>query len=135
MIDVNWNPSRRDLRQFAGIWLPLFAAFAGGVIVYRSGSWRWAEIVWAAGAAASVLGLAIPGVARALFVVATVLAFPIGWVVSHVVMAATYYLIVTPIGFVMRKTGRDPLQRTEKRRSYWFRHETGRDPASYFRQF
>jgi len=36
MLDINWNPSPRELRQFAGIWLPAFAAIAG-TLIYRSG--------------------------------------------------------------------------------------------------
>jgi hypothetical protein len=64
------------------------------------------------------------------------LAYPIGWVVSHVLLAATYFLVFTPIGWMMRIFGRDPLERTIDRsaRTYWIAHEPGGDPSSYFRQ-
>jgi hypothetical protein len=37
-----------------------------------------------------------------------ILAFPIGWAISHVALAAVYYLVVTPIGLRDAATGRDP---------------------------
>ena len=37
--------------------------------------------------------------------------YPIGWVVTHVVMALIFYLVVTPLGVIMRLCGRDPMER------------------------
>ena len=39
-----------------------------------------------------------------------VLAFPIGWTVSQVILAVMFYGLFTPIGLVFRLIGRDPLQ-------------------------
>jgi hypothetical protein len=63
--------------------------------------------------------------------------YPIGWVVTHVVMALIFYLVVTPVGVIMRLTGRDPMEpgfdRTAK--TYWKPRSTEHDPARYFRQY
>ena len=50
-------------------------------------------------------------------------AFPIGWVVSHALMAAIYYLVITPMAVAMRLLGRDPLDRRFDRdaTTYWVR--------------
>ena len=63
--------------------------------------------------------------------------FPIGWVISHTVLALTYYLVLTPIGLLMRGLGRDPMERRFDRdgETYWTPHEPSEDPARYFRQF
>ena len=37
--------------------------------------------------------------------------FPIGWVVSHLLLGVVYFLVLTPIGLTLRALGRDPLER------------------------
>ena len=137
MLDVNWNPSRRELRQFAGILLPVFAAIVGSIVVYRSGSWTTAGVIWGAGVVLGAIGLAIPAFAKLVFVTWMAAAYPIGWTVSHLVLGATYYLVFTPIGLIMKVLGRDALARTGNRseKTYWVAHEPRRDAESYFRQF
>jgi hypothetical protein len=137
VLDVNWNPSRRELRQFAGILLPAFAGIVGAIVVYRSGSWNTAFAIWGAAFVVGAAGLAVPAFARLVFVTWMAAAYPIGWTVSHLVLGATYYLVFTPIGLIMRWIGRDALARTGtlSEKTYWVAHEPSREPASYFRQF
>ncbi len=40
-----------------------------------------------------------------------ILAFPIGWTVSQVMLAVMFFGLFTPIGLVFRLIGRDPLHR------------------------
>ena len=49
------------------------------------------------------------------------LGFLIGMVVSPIVLAILFYLVITPIGFVMRAVGKDPLQLRAhpERNTYW----------------
>jgi hypothetical protein len=66
------------------------------------------------------------------------LAWPIGFVVSHVVLALVYYLVLTPIGLAMRVFGYDPMRREFDRsaESYWIARDTAEIKAErYFRQF
>ena len=137
MLDINWNPSRRELRQFAAICLPVFAGLFGSVVLYRSGSWTMAIGIWAAALVAGAIGFTIPAAVRPLFLGLMAMAYPIGWTISNLLLAATYYLLFTPIGLTMRLFGHDPLERTLDRsaNTYWFTHEPRRDPSFYFRQF
>ena len=61
---------------------------------------------------------------------------PIGWAVSHLVLAIIYFLLVSPIGLAMRLFGRDKLElRFEASLpSYWVEHDPGGDTPRYFRQ-
>jgi hypothetical protein len=63
--------------------------------------------------------------------------FPIGWVVSHVVFAAVYYLVFTPIGWLLRASGHDPMERQWDRAAmtYWKRRGEAPEAERYFRQF
>jgi hypothetical protein len=66
-----------------------------------------------------------------------VLAFPIGWTVSHLLLGSIFYGVITPIGLLLRASGHDPMMRKFDRNasSYWIDHRTGGDPTSYLRQF
>jgi hypothetical protein len=137
MIEINRNPSARELRQFAGIWLPLAAAVAGTVVANQSASWLPAGIIWTLGAVLGAAGVWRPRLVRPVFVGWITAAYPIGWVVSNLVLAMLFFLVVTPIGLLLRQVRRDPLARTfdRARDSYWEPRSASRDVGGYFRQF
>jgi hypothetical protein len=63
-------------------------------------------------------------------------AFPIGWAISHLVLAILYYGLFTPVAAVFRMTGRDELnlRRPVRSDSYWSPKSTANDAAEYLRQ-
>jgi hypothetical protein len=137
MLEVNWNPSRKELKQFAGIWFPLACAVLCGVL------YRWNVRVGVISAFASiaavvaVVGYFIPAVSRAVYVGWMVAAFPLGWTISHLVMGLVYYVLITPMGLIMRWCGRDSMGRTfdPGRDSYWVPRTPPKDKQQYFRQY
>lgn len=137
MISINWHPTDRELRQFAGIWFPLFWAIVGLLIGFRAGWWNVVLPVWGAVAAASIVGLTWPRLMRPVFFAWIVAALPIGWIVSHLLLAAVYYLLITPLGLVMRLIGRDKLQMRFDRdaATYWTPRPPPPAKSRYFRQF
>ncbi len=110
MIDLNLNPSKRDLRIFSLAAL-VFLTFVGWVVWRKSGSATAGGVLVAVGVLIAILGLSVPRAVRPLFVALMVINYPIGWVVTHVVMALIFYLVVTPLGVIMRLCGRDPMER------------------------
>ena len=136
MIDVNWKPGKRELRQFAAMWI-VFFGLIGAVAFYRGGWDGTASSWWLATAIVGLPGLAIPGLLRPVYLLWMLLAFPIGWTISHLSLAAIFYLIITPIGLVMRLFGHDPMERKFEpdAATYWIEHRTGDNPSTYFRQF
>ena len=64
-------------------------------------------------------------------------AFAIGWTLSHLGLAATYYLLLAPTGLLLRLFRGDPLDRGLDRSaaSYWTARRQVRDVRRYFRQF
>jgi hypothetical protein len=92
-------------------------------------------------AAAAVIiglpGLIWPPLLRWLFVACTVLTFPIGWLISLLVLWALYFLVLTPVAVFFRLRGRDLLGRkpAPERDSFWEPKQTPRDLRSYFRQY
>ena len=58
-------------------------------------------------------------------------------VVSYTVLAMVFYLVLTPIGLLMRLVGYDPMSRRfdKDAASYWVPREGSRKVGRYFRQF
>jgi ABC-type uncharacterized transport system permease subunit len=137
VIEVNRNPSRRELNLFGFIWMGFFLVVAGGLWLKLHASLVTVALA-ALAVAVPVFGWAVPAFMRVVYVGLSYAAWPIGFVVSHVLLGAVYYLLVTPIGLIMRAVGYDPMHRRfdPGARSYWIKRDEGeQDPRSYFRQF
>ena len=136
MIDLNLNPSRKELRIFAALFWVFFTGVAW-IVFRRTGSSTAAGVILAAAAAVGVVGLSVPRWVRPVYIAWMLAAFPIGWVMSHVLMGMIYFLVITPIGWMMRALGRDPMQRAFDRqaKSYWICREKHDKTERYFRQF
>src|ERR1051326_4621008 len=93
--DINRNPNQRTLRQFAA----LLILILGGMAAWK-GNYAAAAVV----AAIGLLGLAIPAALRPIYVAWMIVAFPIGWLVSHVMLAVLYFVLFLPLGILFRLT-------------------------------
>ena len=136
VIDINRNPARRELLVF-GVLLAMFVALVGALLRFRFGAPSAASAVWIGGGVLVALFAAVAPLRRPIYLGWVYAAFPIGWVVSHVLLAAIYYGVFTPIGWLLRLAGKDPMARRFDRsaRSYWVEHDPHKDPRRYMRQF
>jgi hypothetical protein len=134
--DVPFRPESRVLRQFAGLWLIVFGSIGVWHGLGRSESSVVLPYLVAA-VAVGLPGLVRPSLVRPVWVAALTITFPIGWVVSRVLLAIVFYGVVTPLGVVMRLAGHDPLERAvaSDQSSYWAIKDRPTDPKSYLRQF
>ena len=135
MIAIQWNPSTKQLRQFAGIWFPAFCGLVGWSIGHKTGHWSEVEIGWVLAGLLSVGGLVLPALIRPIFVGLILLTFPIGWVVSHLLLGLIFYGVVTPIGLILRISGHDPLQLKKPGGNTVWKTSVGKtDATRYLRQ-
>jgi hypothetical protein len=149
MLKVNFDPERRILRQFAWAALIMFPLIAGYMRWRHELPWTWALVlagigvlvalvelvlVEAMGAFGDLLEKLIP---RTVFQLLSLVAIPIGFVLSHVLMMIVYYLVLTPIALVFRLMGRDVIGRRlePQRTSYWHERGAPRPKASYFKLY
>jgi hypothetical protein len=134
LIRINTQPSRNQLILFGGAWLVFFGIW--GFLASAKGSPVLARGLWILAGAVPLVGLVVPGLMRLVFVGLSYATYPIGFVVSHVVLAILYYLVFTPIGLIMRLLRYDPLSRrfAPKAPSYWKERANPKSVASYFRQ-
>ncbi len=145
LVDINLRPDESTLRKFG------FIALVGFALVALLAYLEWA--IFAAGlggariwVAASFAGLALlttlfslvlPRANLPIYVGLTLIALPIGLVLSYVIMGTIFYLVITPIGLALRCLGKDPLERRflADATSYWQDARPARPKESYFRQF
>lgn len=141
LIEFNWNPTDRQLKQFglaALIFLPLF----GWIVTGKPRTLDAANIPVIGGLAAAGLCLAIqalrkPQSIRLPFIALSLITLPIGMVVGEVVLFVVYSLIFVPVGLFFRIIGRDALERKIDHRAstYWKPKPHPKDVRSYYRQF
>jgi hypothetical protein len=134
--DLPLRPTPRVLRQFAWAWLIFFLAL-GAFQYFRRGHHELGVGLGTMALVVGGLGLARPAAVRWLFVSLTLLAFPIGWIASQIMLLLLFYLIITPLAFLFRLRGRDLLMRkpAPERSSFWQTKKMPVDPRSYLRQY
>ena len=91
----------------------------------------------ALGTISALLSAVAPWANRVLYVGLTLLAFPIGFVLSYVIMGTLFFLVIGPIAILFRLFGRDRMHRgyDPKAFSYWVEARPARDQESYFHQY
>lgn len=133
--DINRSPSSRMLQQFG--WLA--AVIFMGLAAYHYGIQERSLL----GATLAVLGLLFgivgtlkPSWLGPVFVTWMIIAFPIGWVISHLILLLIFYGCFLPLGMILRFSRYDPLQlkRIEKT-TYWQDRPSIRDIRRYLKQY
>ena len=135
MLPINRHPSARELRSFSRLWLPLFVVVAGALAWWRLESPTTAMAVWILGGLLAAAALGSAEAARQIFVGLQTLTYPIALVVSTLALAILFYLVFTPIGWVMRLGGHDPLQLRRAKRSRWIPYTRKDDAAEAMKQY
>ena len=136
IIEINRNPGKSELNWFGLIFLT-FLTMVGAVLWFKLGAFTAAKAVWVAAGGITILYYAIPAMRRSLYLAWMYAAFPVGWVMSHLVLGIVFYLVFTPIGLTMRLVGMDPMQRRFRgdASTYWREHNPHQKSDRYFRQF
>ena len=144
-VELNLNPQPRTLRQFGFIAFAGFGALAVcarfGLLMFAHGLGAWRDPVSfalaAAGVVAATCSLLRPALNAPLWVLLSLLGYPIGIVVSYALMVVLFFFVFAPIGVLLRALGKDPLQRgfAAEAKTYWTKVDRLPGKARYFRQF
>jgi formate hydrogenlyase subunit 3/multisubunit Na+/H+ antiporter MnhD subunit len=138
IIDINRNPSRRELAWFPWIFL-LFCVLLGTMLSLSVGRRTWTPL-WVAGGigiAVCCIGVAAPVLRRPLFLAWSYVTLPLGFVMAYLSLGILYFLVITPIGLLVRVFSHDPMSRTldQKAATYWVRRGPAPESGRYFRQY
>ena len=134
--EVTKPPAPKVLRQFGALCLVLPIVFSG----WRA--WRgqvdaWTLGVLGAGVIVGAIGLVRPMAIRYLFTGWMIVAFPIGWTVSKIVLGLLFFGMFTPVALLFRLSRRDALRlrRPGQGGSLWADKPSPGSVRDYFRQF
>ena len=145
VVSIDFKPPQKTLRQFGFISLVAFVLL-GLLVLWKEGLFGFdfgdgtrttAWVLFALGVTSAVLSLVAPGANRPLYLALTVITYPIGFVLSYVIMAVIFYGLITPVALVFRLIGRDHLALRFDRAadSYWVERKRPVGIARYFRQY
>src|SRR5262245_8622297 len=138
MLKLDLKPPPKALLQFA--WIATVGFPLLGVLLW----WRFgvaAGVLWCFVALGVIQCLAalfqLLGVIRPVYVGMMVIALPIGFVISHALLGAIYFLMFAPMALLFRLRRKDPLDRAwnPSAGSYWHHSRRQRPPASYLRLY
>jgi len=137
LIDINFNPDKKKLREF-GI-AALIATTVISLLLYlvKGLALKWVLPFFIAGLAIFTLSLISVKLVRIIYIGLTVITMPVGIVLSFIVLATFYLLLLMPLGLIFRIAGRDLLCRKfdSSAKSYWKKRRRTDDPEHYFHQF
>ncbi len=139
MIKLDLKPKNETVRQFG--WVALFGFPLAGLALTQWPGSLPINTLWVLVGLGVACGLAavanVPVILRPIYLAMTLLAFPIGLMISTVLLSTIYFLLFTPVGLFFRLTGKDPLERRidPSAPTYWRTRGTQRAPSSYLRLY
>jgi uncharacterized protein YjeT (DUF2065 family) len=133
LLDLDLNPDPGTLRRFGILACVIFGLF--GAMAHREVFVAAALVV--IGVLSGLFALIAPRANRPLFVGLSLATFPVGFIVSHLLLALLFFGVIAPIALGMRLGGRDALRRRGQpfAESYWVRVRRSRRMRDYFRQY
>ncbi len=131
---VKWRPDAAELRRFA------IAMLVGFSLLGLFAAWRAEEISTGALVFFGIgLFLAIaafvPRLGRMAYLGVYLPTSIIGYFVSRIILFLMFFLIITPLGIILRIVGKDPLQQRQEHKTGWTSVKTVKNADSYYRQF
>lgn len=142
MIPIDLKPPLAQLRSFgffAMVGFPLIAV----MVLWQFLAWQhnpWIYTLYGLGVLCPLLSLTAPRALLPIYVAMMLVAIPIGFVISAILLRAIYYLMFTPLALWFRFRGRDAMNRRldPDAETYWTDHQdvaAPRGPASYLRLY
>ncbi len=133
LVELHWNPTNRQLRQFAIICL--FALPLAGWLWEASG--QVTGFLAIVGFILAIAGVTVPKIVTPVFLALTIVTRPIGMVVGELAMLLIYFGVLLPIGVVFCLVNHDALQlRLDRNKgTYWQVKRRPTSLASYYHQW
>lgn len=111
MQNINLNPDKKELRNFGMITGALTPVFFGLLLpwIFEHGYPIWP---WIVGVILASCGLIAPVVLKPVYLVWMTIGNYLGWINTRIILSVMFYVIILPVGIVMRIVGKDPMART-----------------------
>lgn len=135
LVSINWNPDKKELKKF-GISMWVGFGILGIISLFILDKSGLAYFCWIFGIIAGGLGLSQQKIALPVYWAWMAIAFVMGNIISRVLVVLFYYLMITPIGIIMRLSGRDKLKlKKPDSDTYWVDAPAPQCKERFERQF
>ncbi len=132
---LEWNPSRKLLREFAVAMVVGFLLIGALVAWRHRGLGTATYVLWSVGLLLAV-GSQVPGLGRFVYLAVNVPTGILGHFVSRIILVVLFLVVFTPIGLLLRLMGKDLLHlRRPEGGSLWGDRAGSPSQDSYYRQF
>jgi hypothetical protein len=137
LAEINWNPSRKELRTFAIIALIATTLVALLLWRFRGLGIRWGSGIVSLGAAIFLSSFVSLRLTRAIYLGLIIATLPITLLISILLFATFFFAVLTPLALIFRVIGRDMLNRRfdPDTDSYWIAHRQPDNLNRYYDQF
>lgn len=137
LVEINWHPNQKQLRSFGLIALIASAIISLLLYLLKGLAIHWAIIIFVAGFIIFLSSRFSLRLTKVFYLAITAATMPIGFVVSFILLAGSYFILLMPLGLLFRLIGRDSLNRRfdPTADSYWIAHRPPEDIDRYFQQF
>ena len=137
LIHIDRDPNDKTLCQFGVIALCAGFILAGLLYFVKGLALKWSLSIIVFGVVVFIVSLLSLKAVKLIYLCMMYLTLPIGVVVSFVIMAIFYYIILTPVGLFFKIFNRDLMYRKldRKAKSYWVPHKQAKNMKRYFQQF
>ena len=131
----NIKTGKKDLRSF-GVTIGIIILIISGFLFYREN--ESSQLFIYIGASFIGLGLIIPIMLKPIYLLWMTFSVILGWFMTRLILSLLFYLVITPIGLVLRIAGKDllELKKKENQGSFWnFRNRDTEQNQNYEKQF
>lgn len=126
---------KKDLRSF-GVTIGIILLLVAGLLFYKEKE-SFQIFLYIAGTFIGI-GLIIPIILKPIYIVWMTFAVVLGWFMTRVILSLLFYVIITPIGLVLRIFGKDflELKKQAVQGSYWNQRDSNLEKnQNYEKQF
>ena len=141
MIDIQWNPSSKDLKGFGFVILIGFGAIGLAKLFWPFSWGPTHNLQTGIVLVSSAILVGMPAILGWRIVLPAYwawmgIAFVMGKIMFPLTFTLFFYLVFVPTGFIMKFMGHDPLQlRGTNKGSYWVTIDRSDASADYERQY
>jgi hypothetical protein len=140
--EINWAPGKKEIRKFGTVVMIGFIVISvlffllDYLNIKRISNLFWIlKCLSALGIGLFLLSYFCQKCAKPFYYIWFFVAACIGIVVSNVILMLFFYLIFTPIGLLIRLTGRDPLKLKTVDKTNWDEYKVKINLKRYYRQY
>ncbi len=130
------NLDKKQIRTFGLGLAVILSIFA--VLNFFKGHQTVAVTLLIFGTVSAVLAILCQPLLKPVYIVFIKIAHVLGWINTRILLGLIFYVIITPIGFILKIFGKDLLDRKIEldKQSYWIKRENvATEKSRYEKQF